>query len=58
VSRLSIERAKRLLTDMQEAPFVAFVFKDGDLRIYGAGLDAEDMEAVEDLVKDLQANKT
>lgn len=51
--RLGTQRAKRMLRDLQDAPFVVLAFTDGELRIYTKGLDDAAMRKVEELVEDL-----
>lgn len=53
VSNLAAQRAKRLLADIAEGPFVAVIFDGDDLRVYASGLDADKLAQVETLVESL-----
>lgn len=52
-ARLGTKRAKQMLQDLVDAPFVVLAFTDGQLKVYAKGLDEEAMQKVNDLVEDL-----
>lgn len=52
-TRLGTARARRMLSDLKEAPFVVLAFTDGELRVYAKGLDEAALQKVQELVEDL-----
>jgi hypothetical protein len=49
--------AHRFLDDLAEAPFIALVLSDGDVRVYTKGLDDETMEQVASLIATITASR-
>lgn len=51
-SRLAARRAKNLLRDLADAPFIALVFPDDqDVKVYVKGVSPEKMERIQHLVE-------
>jgi transcriptional accessory protein Tex/SPT6 len=47
------QRAKRFLREVAEVPFIAFVFTDGQMKVYTKGMNDGQLREIEKLVADL-----
>lgn len=48
-------RARKFLRELADAPFVAFVMRDGETKIYAKGMTPDKLAALEQFAQDLMA---
>lgn len=55
VASIEEARARKFLTSLKEDPFLTFVFREGRVDIYVKGVHPDSVEAVAQLVEQLEA---
>lgn len=55
VTRIGVARARRLLQDIKDHPFIAFVFVDGEIAVYCKGMSEEDRSYLQAVIDEATA---